>query len=521
MAVPAGAAVRSGSGTDGPDVAAGGQDIVGFSMAYDEGGAFTATATFREAPNAAQDGSIAVFAGTRQSDGTCGAPATFALTFLDPAVTDAAWATAADATARPATKSVSGNTITIAGTANAAAYDCAWATTRTRTSPSSTLDTTSDVALAAPAPPPPPPTPPAPAPAPAPSPTQSLQASAVPKKVPATVELAVEAPQVTQVKRNRWAKVKVSVANTGRKTASKVTLKLGTARGVQAKRRTVTFKRIRGGKKGTATLQVRLTKKARTTSTLSARASVKGAKTAKGSLVLRIGAAKKKSSGKAAPVAETLVGKAFAHGEPDVMSSTDWSAYYFVNDQFLYRGVPEGGIPQCTAKTAVPDKDGDPGDGCVPYTFDPNRGVVTIDGVEATIDPTRTLLKVGEREHALAIIPKPGTRWQGELRGISIWGFWPNQTVNQRWLTTNMNGEFALTKSTMGQMGTTNFAVAPPDSRGVYEVLPNGLLRMTYADGKIENWTMTILRDAKTGDENPATAGFLLDDTQYFLDTDD
>ena len=45
-----------------------------------------------------------------------------------------------------------------------------------------------------------------------------------------------------------------------------------------------------------------------------------------------------------------------------------------------------------------------------------------------------------------------GLRTIGELavlRGISVWGYWPNQTVNQRWLTTNLSGEFALESATI------------------------------------------------------------------------
>ena len=504
---------------DGAGETSAGRDIRSFAVQYDdETGAFTASATLGQPPSAAQDATLALYAGTATSDGDCTPPHTFALSFLDPAVTDAAWAQTGDTAPKPAAKAVSDRTLTLTAAANGgAAYDCAWARTTSRADASVIYDTAGPVALAAPAPPPAPPPPPPPAPPAPPAPTPQP----TPAPPPPTVKLAIEAPQLTQVKRNRWTKVNVSVANAGRRSATKVKLQLTLAKGVQAKRRSVTFKRIRGGRKGTATLRLRLTKRAKATSVVKVRASGKGLKTARSELVLRLAGSTPKGRSRV-KAKETLVGKAFTHVTVDVMSSNRWTAYYFVNDRFAYRGIPEGtGIRPCAAKTAVPEENGDPGDGCIPYTFDAKTGAVVLDGVQGTLDQARTSMKVGEDELSLAVVPKPGLRWTGVLRGVSVWGFWPNQTVSQRWLTTNANGEFALERSTIGTMIDTNFAVVPPDSKGTYEVLPNGLFRMAYADGKVETWTMTITRDAKTGDENPATAGFLLDDTQYFLDTDD
>ena len=44
--------------------------------------------------------------------------------------------------------------------------------------------------------------------------------------------------------------------------------------------------------------------------------------------------------------------------------------------------------------------------------------------------------------------------------------------------------------------------------------------RLTYADGTVENRTIGIYRDPKTGSADPATDGLWLDDDPFWKDDD-
>lgn len=553
-AAPASAEIRSGGATDAPanDQATAARDIVRADAAYDSAGTLTATVTFRAAPAAATSSLIRVFLGRSDGSGGCD-DVLQALAITDPANQEGtAYAVPSDAPivyTTADTRTVSGATVTMRVSAPALArqaVDCALVGTTYQSTVYDAVGFDLPVTQADPPPlpePGPQPQPqPAPQPAPQPQPTPQPQPAPAPVKQklapPKGVQLAIEAPMLQPLKRDRWRQAKLRVANTGTKAAKRVKLKLTVPKGVSAKRKTLSLGTIGSGKRKTVTVSVRLTKKAKATSTVTARATsaTKGAKLAKGQLVLKLW---KRSTGKGkkpaptpgpAPELPSLVGQAFTRVTIDVMSSNKWYGLTFLDGRWAYRGIPEGaGFPQCTAKTAgVDPENGDPTDGCLPYTYDGRTNVLTVDGVQMAVNPDRTSITHGEDTYTLSPIPAAGSTWNLALKGISVSGFWPNQFVQQNWLAMNAAGEFTNSRETIGSWGGGamtpgggNFASSSPDQRGTYAVLPNGLIEFRYADGDVVRQSILINRDAKTGDVDPARVGFLLDGVQYFLETDD
>ncbi|MBJ7332749.1 MAG: hypothetical protein JHC95_22835 [Solirubrobacteraceae bacterium] len=341
-------------------------------------------------------------------------------------------------------------------------------------------------------------------------------------RIPKGVRLAVNVDAPAPVTRNHPRIAKVRVQNTGGSTAKKVVLRFGGARGVSATPRRVRIGTLKSSAAKTVKVVLRPGRRARAKSTLTFTASTgKLRATAKTALLL-------KSTGKRKPVAQIpttppLAGRYYAKIRVDVMFGNSTDAYLFVDGSWAYRGVPEGGIPQCTAKTAGVDKDGDPTDGCIPYTYDPKTGAVTLDGAPATLAGDRNALTVGEDQFSYYPWVPTGTRLDAELRGVSVFGYWPNQIVSTTYLRFFPDGQYVrsgVTTSSLGggaNAGGSDLAVVPADRKGVYEFLPTGALRLTQADGTVDLRTAAIMRDSKTGSANPTTDGVLLDETMYFI----
>jgi hypothetical protein len=202
-------------------------------------------------------------------------------------------------------------------------------------------------------------------------------------------------------------------------------------------------------------------------------------------------------------------------------------AYAFVDDRWAYRGIPKGGLPSCTTTTAGVDEDGDPTDGCLPYTYDATSRTLKLGGQAATLSADGAELTVGEDSFWLTPIVKAGTRFQVSLKSIYVSGYWPYQAVTTYWLEMAKDGAFMLSRQTLGSfgipgtIGSGNWASIPPDQRGTYEVLPGGKLRLTYSDGEVVDRTIGYYRDPKTGSMDPATDGLWLDDDPFWKDGTD
>jgi hypothetical protein len=515
-AAPAQAAVVSGSGADPADPAlAGGRDLTAVAASYDDAGTVSATVTLREPPSAAADGFVDVFVGTSTASGDCSALLGLGA-FLDPASAQAVWLDA-EGDSGTATKSAEGAALTLNASAPALAgraVSCATAIVTQRDDADVVFDRLDvPIALGAPAPPPPPPAPSLPA-APAPEP--------VPAAAPAAL-LVVKAPALAPVKRGRRLRARIRVENNGTASARGVRLRVSAPKAMRVSPRTVRVGTLAPGGKRMVVLRLRARRNAKLALAVTARGAVPRAK---GTLTVRIKrrcgrrCARRKPPARATP---PLAGRYFTHVDVSTMTANAWTALAFVDGRWAYRGIPEGGLPTCTQRTAGVDADGDPTDGCVPYEYDPKAGTLRIDGEPATIDTARTAITLGEDEYSLAPLVRAGTRFDAELKSVSVFGFWPNQSITEKWMTMSADGQFALTSQSFGSFGlpgspSVTWASVPPDQKGTYRFGPKGDLHLDYADGHSVVRMTGILRDAKTGSADPAKDGFLFGDEQFWLD---
>jgi hypothetical protein len=334
--------------------------------------------------------------------------------------------------------------------------------------------------------------------------------------VPKTAKLELTVKGVKPLKRNRWLPVRVQVANVGAAAARKVTLRARPARGAKASKRRLRVGTLAPGKTRTVKLKLRTRRKSSVALTAK---SGKVRASEKVPLVLRGRVTKPPKGG--------LAGRYFTLWTADPMGPGRREAYAFVDGRWAYRGIPKGGLPTCTTRTAGVDEDGDPTDGCLPYTYDARAGILEIDGARASLSPDGAELKLGEDSYWLTPIVKPGTKLAVSLKSIYVSGYWPNQFVTTYWLEMTADGGFMLSRQTLGSWGAPgtpgsgNFASVPPDQHGTYAVLPGGKLRLTFADGKVEDRTIGIYRDAETGSADPAKDGLWLDDDPFWKDDED
>ena len=486
------------------------QTLTALEGSYDvAGGAVRATATLGAAPSPAQDALLAVYVGAR--DGTeCVGKVLIATLTGDPDPS-ASWAFIGEnPQAQPAQpRAVSGSAVTVAVTDPALAgqaYDCVWARTLDRADNATEYSRFTGVDLTVTAPPP------APTPTPAPEPPPPT-----PVPVPATPKLEITVDGVKPLRRNRWLPVRVEVANVGAKPARKVTLRAKPGRGAKASKRRIRVGTLAPGKSRTVKLRLRTRRAARVA--LTAR-SGKVRATERVPLVLR-----GRVPGK--PPQRGLGGRYFTLWEADPLGPGRRTGFAFVDGRWAYRGIPKGGLPACTTTTAGVDEDGDPTDGCLPYTYDPKTRALKIDGKPATLSSDGSQLDIGEDTYGLTPIPPAGTTFAVSLKSIYVAGWWPNQIITTYWLEMRKSGEFMLSRQTLGSWGLTgtpgsgNFVSVPPDQHGVYAVLPGGRLRLTYADGSVETRTIGIYRDPKTGSADPAKDGLWLDDDPYWKDDEE
>lgn len=514
-AAPADAAVFSGSGADPADPAlAGGRDLTAVAASYDDAGTVSATVTLREPPSAAADGFVDVFVGTSTASGDCSALVGLGA-YLDPASAGAVWLDA-EGDAGSASKALDGAALTLSASAPAIAgraISCATAIVTQRDDADVVYDRLdAPLALRTPAPPaPPPPAPPPAAPAPKP----------VPAAAPAAL-LVVKAPALAPVKRGRRIRARIRVENNGTASARSVRLRVSAPKAMRVSPRIARVGTLAPGRARTVVLRLRAKRAAKLALAVTARGKVPRAK---GTLTVRIKRPCGRRCARQKPPAAKppLARRYFTHVDVSTMTANDWTALAFVDGRWAYRGIPEGGLPTCTQRTAGVDADGDPTDGCVPYEYDSKAGTLRIDGDPATIDAARTAITLGENEYSLAPLVREGTRFDAELKSISVFGFWPNQSITEKWMTMSADGQFALTSQSFGSFGlpgspSLTWASVPPEQKGRYRFGPKGDLHLDYADGHSVVRMTGILRDAKTGSADPAKDGFLFGDEQFWLE---
>jgi hypothetical protein len=548
----AGATTRSGAGTDpaGDSAAGPTQDITNVEAAYDDAGSVTATVTLAADPAGAPN-FVFVAVGTATGGG-CGSPAIVLGAYSNQ--TQGIWGLDSDDASdyEAAAVTAAGPKLTIAASSSriaGEAYNCVTATV----SPQGSNQPTSDqldapAALTAPpvtTTPPPAPTPttpapaPAPAPAAAPAPVKQTVAAAAPK--PKVAQLAVTVTGVPKtIKRSKWMALKVRVANTGTAAALSVKLTIASARGlsVKPKTKTITLKTLRAGKATTRTVKLALTKRARRTTTVLFTA--KGARkvSARGRLALTIGRAKAiKRPAPVRPGATTparptspLAGTYWWYTINHVDWSWDNHGVYFVDDNWAYRGIPKGGLPTCTTQTAGTDDKGNETDGCIPYTYDAASGNVTLGTAAGTFRDGRLQItdEADVQDYSRLIVPDAGSRYTVDLTHRwfqGMCGLILGCTTGQQSLQLLPDGQFVnnhSTISTMGDPGSGPFTYVgsyPPDQHGTYDVQAGGKIHLAFADGTAKDYTFAIQTN-DAGQPDPATEGVMLDDDNYYKQTD-
>lgn len=540
----AGATTLSGSGTDpaGDSTVGPTQDIVGVEAAYDDAGSVTAALTLAADPASAPN-FVFVAVGTA-SGGGCGSPAVVLGGYSDQA--QGVWGLDSDATSdyQAATVTAAGPKLTITASSPriaGKAYNCVIATVSPQGSGQPVSDRLDAPAtLTAPvvaAPPPvttPAPAPPAPAPAPAPAQQTAVAARPAPK----VAQLAVTITGVPKtIRRARWMSLRVKVANTGTAAAQAVKLRIGTARGLSVKPKTITLKTVKAGKSTTRTVKLSLTKRARKTTTVLFTASGARKVSARGRLALTIGTAKAikkpaptKPGAPPAKPSSPLAGTYWWYTINHVDWSWDNHGVYFVDDQWAYRGIPKGGLPACTAQTAGTDDKGNETDGCIPYTYDPASGALTLGTAAGTFKDGRlTITDEGDqREYSRLIVADAGSRYTVNLTHRwfqGMCGLYLGCTTGLQSLQLLPDGEFInshSTTSTMGDPGSGPFTYVgsyPPDEHGTYEVQAGGKIHLAFADGTAKDYTFAVQTN-QAGQPDPAAEGVMLDDDNYYREDD-
>jgi hypothetical protein len=194
-----------------------------------------------------------------------------------------------------------------------------------------------------------------------------------------------------------------------------------------------------------------------------------------------------------------------------LLTTTYMHAYYFVDEHWVYRGVPKEGPPVCSSQTAVGEDDG-----CLPYTWDETTGALNIAGVSGEYKVGSHGAKVGGESFSEAVLPEPGTKVDATGSYINEVGICPIScsfvTVD---LVMSSNGEFARAAGVTGFFGEGgSYGALPPEDHGTYSIGPRGRITFTYLDGHVVTETVAFLLDA--ADNVDPNYGILLDDSVYF-----
>ncbi|MDO9353853.1 MAG: hypothetical protein Q7T55_09160, partial [Solirubrobacteraceae bacterium] len=347
-----------------------------------------------------------------------------------------------------------------------------------------------------------------------------------PTPAPPAPLLAVDVKGVPEiVRRNRWITAKVKVSNAGQLKAEKVTVKVSTAKGIEARPRSFTLeKSVQPGKSTTLRLKVRLTSKAKPPGSVDLKASGKGKISAKGSFQLATKRAPKPSP---ESIKGPLEGRYFWANEVHADYAWDnYGLYFSTKPGWVYKGFPEGALVNCTAPTTVLDEKGvATGDGCQPYTLDAKSGAISI-GTELKGTYTAGKLTVNELPYKELVIPKPGTRFQTQLEHRGFRGICGLVTGCSTWhytLALASDGGFVKSQSSLTTLGdgfTTPYIAAgnyPPDQFGTYVIEADGSIVFSFANGTVERYAIGVEPDA-SGHPDAVNAYLFLGEDNYYKD---
>jgi hypothetical protein len=233
---------------------------------------------------------------------------------------------------------------------------------------------------------------------------------------------------------------------------------------------------------------------------------------------------------KAAPKPTGLERRLYGYGASDVMGVCGgicWEALSFVDRRYVYVGMPEGaGVPNCTRVTYDAKEE----EGCSTYSVKGKTVTIAATGRRYAIGKDLVRQPTGDETEKTTlerqVFPSAGSRWEvPEIEAIEVWGSaLISQTITKTYLTLNRDGQFIRSSYSFGGTGpvapvTVNFATAPKDTKGTYEVLPAGTIKLTFEDGHTEVGS-TFFWDAEKG-RDPNNAGLHVIDDTFFGPPDD
>jgi hypothetical protein len=320
-------------------------------------------------------------------------------------------------------------------------------------------------------------------------------------------DLAVKAPKGAKLTVGKATKLKVSVADRGHRAIVGVVLQAKASKGVTVKPAKVKVGRLKPGKREVETFRVTATSAAKPK--LVFVATGRGEPKAKDAVAVKIagGAHGPKKEAKKAP---DIVGRYFWNTY-QVLTTTYMHAYYFVDEDWVYRGVPKEGLPACGSQTANGEEDG-----CLPYTWDETTGALNIGGTTGEYKIGSHGLKVGEDSFSEALPGEAGAKFDASGSYINEFGLCPLScsfiTVD---LQMSSNGEFARASGVSGFFGEGgSYGALPPEDHGTYSIDPRGRITFTYADGHVVTETIAVMLNS--GDAPDANYGLLLGESAYF-----
>jgi hypothetical protein len=329
----------------------------------------------------------------------------------------------------------------------------------------------------------------------------ALPASAVakPKPKPKLGVSVVKPPTLTA---GTDSTLSVRVQAKGKLAVTKIVVKAVPSAGVTVTPAKAKIKRLGPHKKKVLSFQVGVERSATAASVqlVASAAKVKKTKTSKSLAVTP------------APVVDPngVVGRYFWRTEL-ILNTTYMKGYYFVDDKWVYRGIPDGGLPSCTGATAQGEDDG-----CLPYTYDPATGALNINGVGGEYKVGSHLLKVDDFSFSEAFPVEPGTKFDATGEHIQGFGICPlSCSFSTVGLDLTAAGAFVKSSAISGTFPDEgSFAAIPPDQHGTYAIDQRGRIVFTYADGHVVTETIALMGDKN---ENPdPNYGILLDDAAYF-----
>lgn len=300
--------------------------------------------------------------------------------------------------------------------------------------------------------------------------------------------------------RGKWAKVSVAVRNHGKGPASGVRL-VASGKGMKIKKKV-----IRIGNLADRT----------TASTRTFRVKLRSAKARK--LTVRVQAAGGYSARQRITIAHrarpqrlgSITGRyywGFKTGQFD--RGWDNVALWFVNRRFVHVGFPgKAGKPTCRKTTKQ----------CRRYTFNKRTGQVRIGARRGKV--TTEGLQLGRQWYSPLTLPRRGSRLNVSLKNQDYRGNCGISCVTwTEWLLLDKRGRFVRTRLTIGSIGApgvgTVGSAVPPDQKGRYQVLGNGRIRFSYANGTKRVRTIGIEHDLR-GRPNPRVAGLVVGDVNFY-----